>query len=548
MKQLSLLLLILLIGFSGFGKPVTKSEARDFVSGYLLFTNNEEYTISAIDELKTDEVITAFVVHLNPTGFLMVSANDKVEPLLAYSFESKFASPEKWPEHINWWIKNTNQKVLKKINDNSTQKNSGWELDKQLKSANVIAVAPLLNVRWDQGSRWNQFCPPDEKGPGGYTYVGCVAVSMAQAMSKYKSPTIGIGKASYVHSTYGTQTVNFLNEAPYYWDSMPATSANEHNARLLYHCAVTVNMDFGADGSGAYTQTAAGALKSYFNYSKSTKSMDRVDDDELWKSMLIENLSAGYPLIYNGDGNNGQAGHAWNIDGVDASGLFHVNWGWSGSMNGYYNINNLAPGSNDFTKNQGAIFGIKPKVQGPLDITLDKTSVREKLPAGSFVANVLVDDEFPDNPYTYHLKGNPMVIGNGYAAPKFYIENDSLKTTETFDFNKRQSYILFIEAVDTLGNSLEKMFEIMIDQAVGVPTLPEANGFKYYPNPFTSVLTIENELQSELLLYNIRGEKVYASILENGSTTMDLGHLSKGLYLIHVTNSEGTFYQKLFKQ
>ena len=548
MKQFSLLLLMLLIGFSGFGKPVTKTEARDFVSGYLLFTNNEAYTISAIDELKTDEVITAFVVHLNPTGFLMVSANDKVEPLLAYSYESNFASPEIWPEHINWWIKNTNRKVLKKINDNTTQKHKGWEPDSRLKSANVVTVAPLLSVRWDQGRNWNQFCPADEKGPGGYTYVGCVAVSMAQAMSMYKAPSQGIGKATYLHKTYGTQTVDFDKEAPYIWDSMPTTSANAHNARLLYHCAVTVNMDFGADGSGAHTKSAAGALKAYFNYSKTTISMDRVDDDELWKNMLIENLSAGYPLIYNGDGDNGQAGHAWNIDGVDASGLFHVNWGWSGSMNGYFNINNLAPGSNDFTKNQGAIFGIKPKVPGPLDIIIDNTSVREKLPAGTFVANVFVDDEYPGNPYTYHLKGNPMIIGNGYATPKFYIENDSLKTTETFDFKKRQSYILFIEAVDTLGNSLEKMFEIMIDQAVGVPALPDANGFKFYPNPFTSMVTFENELQSELLLYNIRGEKIYSSILQNGNTTLDLSHLSKGLYLIHFTNREGTFYYKLFKQ
>lgn len=547
MKKLSILILALGLWFSGQAKTVQQAQAKAFAERFIAQQQLNDYTLAGIEAISHQQQLTQYLVRLKPTGFILLSADDTVEPLLAYSFENEALSPREWPEHMAWWMEETSEKILYKTKETGTLRHKGWDEGDQLKSANAITVQPLIPVRWDQGSRWNQFCPPDEKGPGGFAYVGCVAVSMAQAMSKYKAPAYGNGKASYIHDTYGTQTVDFSKEAPYQWDSMPATSPNEHNARLLYHCAVTVNMDFGADGSGAYTETASGALKAYFNYSKTTKSVNRVDDDAEWKKILVDNLAAGYPLIYHGDGDNGQAGHAWNIDGVDASGLFHVNWGWSGSMNGYYNINDLAPGSNDFTKNQGAILGIKPKVPGPLDITLEKTSVRENQPAGTPVSAIKVDDEYPDNPYSYQLKGNPVVIGDGYAAPKFYVENDTLKTIEPFSFEKRQSYIVFIQVTDTLGNTLEKMFEIAIEQAVGVPSLRNG-GMKIYPNPADQLIMIEIPLESEVVFYNVQGKKVHSVQLQGGSHTVDVSHLSKGLYVVRLNNHEGSWQEKIFKQ
>jgi hypothetical protein len=547
MKKLTIIALLLGCWFFTQAKTVQQAQIRLFAERFISEQASDNYEIASIEAIHYQQAITKYLVRLSPTGFILLSADDTVEPLLAYSFENEALSPREWPEHMAWWMNETSEKILFKTKDTEALRHKGWDEGAQLKSANVITVQPLIPVRWDQGNRWNQFCPADEKGPGGYTYVGCVAVSMAQAMSKYKAPTIGNGRASYIHKTYGTQTVDFSKEAPYYWDSMPSGSANEHNARLLYHCAVTVNMDFGADGSGAYTETASGALKAYFNYSKTTKSVNRVDDDEEWKKILIDNLAAGYPLIYHGDGNNGQAGHAWNIDGVDVSGLFHVNWGWSGSMNGYYNINDLAPGSNDFTKNQGAILGIKPKVPGPIDISLEKTSVRENKPAGTPVSAIHIDDEYPENPYTYQLKGNPVVIGDGYAAPKFYVENDTLKTIEPFDFDKRQSYIVFIQVADTLGNTLEKMFEIAIEQAVGVPSMRNA-GMKIYPNPFNQMVMIETPIESEAAFFSILGKKVYSVQLESGTHSVDVSHLPKGLYMVRMNNREGSWQEKIFKQ
>ena len=60
-----------------------------------------------------------------------------------------------------------------------------------------LQLLRLINVTWNQGNGWNRFCPEDEEGPGGHVYAGCVAVSMAQAMSVFGAPSKGKGSYQY---------------------------------------------------------------------------------------------------------------------------------------------------------------------------------------------------------------------------------------------------------------------------------------------------------------------------------------------------------------
>jgi hypothetical protein len=550
MRTLFYIVILQIFALSLYANNTNKQRAIDFAEKFIELNSKNSYSIQSVKELSHNNIATSYLLNLNPTGFIIISANEKVEPLIGYSFESHSTSQDTWPDQFKWWIDNTQENIFSTIQYKNSKKHPGWDIENntKLKSVQVNTVSPLLNSRWDQGRNWNMFCPEDEDGPGGRAWVGCVAVSMAQAMYYYKYPVKGRGKASYVHDDYGTQMVNFDNIEPYQWSEMPATSANEHNAALLYHAAVTVNMDFGADGSGAYTRTAASAMKSYFNYSKTTRSVDRVKDDEEWKSLLIDELMKGHPIIYHGNGDNNEPGHAWNIDGVDAQGLFHNNWGWSGSMNGYYNINNLAPGSNDFNYNQGAIIGIKPKEAGPIDIVLSNNSVKEKRPAGTFVGIVSIDDEMPDTLYSYSLKGNPIIIGNGgYAEAKFYIENDSLKTKEEFDHEKRTFYTLFIEVSDTRGNSFEKKFEINIESTVSTTKISNNKTFKVYPNPFSQTISIETGSKGKVIVYNLQGQIMKSFNVNETINSSDLSNLQRGSYIIEFTNDNGSSYQRIMK-
>ncbi|NTW25637.1 MAG: T9SS type A sorting domain-containing protein, partial [Lentimicrobium sp.] len=83
---------------------------------------------------------------------------------------------------------------------------------------------------------------------------------------------------------------------------------------------------------------------------------DEYSDSE-WAALLMQNLDNGWPMYYHGFGSGG---HAFNVDGYQGTDYFHFNWGWSGSYNGYFYLNNLNPGGNNFTEGQGAIVNFIP--------------------------------------------------------------------------------------------------------------------------------------------------------------------------------------------
>ena len=202
--------------------------------------------------------------------------------------------------------------------------------------------------------------------------------AMAQAMSVYQYPLKGKGTYSYTHPDYGSIIVRFDKEPEYAWDSMAVDTPDNHNARLLYHAAVTVSMNFGPDASGSFTSRIPNALINYFGYYKSAKRVARYANMDEWIQLLGNELLAGRPLVYSGDNDDGEPGHAFNIDGVTNDGYFHVNWGWSGKYNGYFTLNNLNPGSNEFSAHHEAVINIRPPVYAPTDLDLTKTTVKKE--------------------------------------------------------------------------------------------------------------------------------------------------------------------------
>ena len=138
-------------------------------------------------------------------------------------------------------------------------------------------------------------------------------------------------------------------------------------ATLMYHCGVSVDMNYSPDSSGAGSEIVAEALKNYFNYSMETVHYYRSGfSDSDWIAMLKYDLDLSRPIWYRGKGSGG--GHAFVFDGYSSGNYFHVNWGWGGYCDEYYVINNLNPGpggigsgSNGiYNDNQAAIFGIRP--------------------------------------------------------------------------------------------------------------------------------------------------------------------------------------------
>lgn len=207
-------------------------------------------------------------------------------------------------------------------------------------TSNVV-VEPLLgNIMWDQGFPFDQLCPSG-------TPVGCVATAMAQVMYYWRWPEQGMGQHTYKYGGI-THTVDF-SAATYDWDLMydrydgsNSEAANDEVAKLSYHCGVSIDMQYGAGGSGAWTEYLSHALTNYFSYNPNCGIAYRTDMSYTdWTAALNRELLEGRPIIF--AGTSDQGGHAFVIDGINAEGLYHVNWGWGGYYNGYYDICILNP-------------------------------------------------------------------------------------------------------------------------------------------------------------------------------------------------------------
>ena len=129
-------------------------------------------------------------------------------------------------------------------------------------------------------------------------------------------------------------------------------------------------------GSGTTTFAMAQGLLSYFYYNKNTmryKSRSFYSDDD-WEDMMYAEVKEKLPVLYAGSTASG-TGHAFVLDGYNAdSEKFHVNWGWSGSYNGYFSLTAtpaLTPNGTgigggvageSYTASQAAVIGIKPEI------------------------------------------------------------------------------------------------------------------------------------------------------------------------------------------
>jgi hypothetical protein len=317
-----------------------------------------------------------YVFNLDSTGFVIISGDDAARPVLGYSFESSF-DPGNMPINVRKWMEDYKKQIDYAIINHleaTPEIASEWDLYRSGMGMPTAAVSttvnPLVNTRWDQSPNYNALCP-------GGSVTGCVATGMAQIMKYWNYPANGSGFHSYNHETYGTISANF-GSATYNWASMPntLTGPNDAVATLMYHCGVGVDMDYSPEVSGAfvvsaYTNTencAEFALKNYFGYKASMQGLlSSAYTSSQWTTMLKNELTSGRPILYAGFGSGG--GHCFVCDGVDGSGNFHFNWGWSGYYDGYFALNAMNPGgtgtgggSGGYNSNHQAIIGIEPPV------------------------------------------------------------------------------------------------------------------------------------------------------------------------------------------
>jgi len=370
MKKFIFTLVFVVLGFSLSADPVSMVTARkialNFFSHYV--SDKADYSISDVITRQNSGTNTFYVFNFSAGGFIIVSADDAAIPVLGYS-ENGTYNENTLPVQMTDWLEDYSAEIKYIIDQkiDNTQTLIEWS---KILSTSIPAitkvVTPLCLTSWNQDCYYNQLCPTATGGPCNKVYAGCVATAMAQIMKKWNWPATGTGSHSYTHATYGTLSANF-GTTTYNWANMPAnlvsgstTAQKTAVATLIYHCGVSVDMDYDPSGSGAYSQIVPNALINYFGYKNTAQDVYLADYTTTnWRNLLKAELDAGRPIQYSGS--TGSMGHAFVCDGYNASNQFHFNWGWSGYDDGYFAIGALNPTGYQFNTDNMAIIGIEPQ-------------------------------------------------------------------------------------------------------------------------------------------------------------------------------------------
>ena len=301
-------------------------------------------------------------------GSVFVSADDVARPILGFTDEPFDVTvvPDGLAYYLRYYARQIEfaqeNKLEPEMEVTSEWRHvaiDGFENDNRSTRGDI---APLITTNWNQDNPYNLRCPAANGGPGGHVYAGCVATAMSMVMKKWNWPDHGQGSHSYTPQGYPTQSVDF--ESTYYnWNNMPNACNNSNYqdvALLMWHCGVAVDMQYGVQGSGAYSQDVPDAIANYFRYTEHASRLDRdLYSKADWEAMLLRNLEYGFPLYYSGSDPTG--GHAFVCCGYrESDNKYYFNWGWSGYFNNYFAIDALNTPSGNFNNNQAAIFDFIP--------------------------------------------------------------------------------------------------------------------------------------------------------------------------------------------
>jgi hypothetical protein len=337
-------------------KEVSLADAEKAAKNFIYITLNKYGQGTTPDEIRlsdpyvyeVDGQAAFYAFDLNP-GFVIISGDDAFTPVIGYSFEGEFVFDEAIPNYKGFLLNYVGQ--IQYIRDNKLDADPEFTaLWSEIMVDDITAVPvtrerdvePLLQSTWDQGSPYNLLCPEDSQGPGGHTWVGCVATAMAQIMYYWRYPANGTDDHCYTPSMiYGPQCADFENTY-YQWEGMINSIDNKNpipNAELQYHCAVSVNMNFGPDGSGSQSYIVPNRLDQFWRYNDAEYLEKNNYSNTTWINMLKDEIDAAHPLYYSGYSAQG-GGHAFVCDGYQGNN-FHFNFGWSGSGNGYYSLSDV---------------------------------------------------------------------------------------------------------------------------------------------------------------------------------------------------------------
>ncbi len=274
MKTVNTIFFFLILSVIAVGQSVTQKDAANVAENFFkhqyfrTYQQKSEKVISEMLEYKFNNQSSLYVANFENGGFVILSSENTVFPIIGYSYVGKI-NLNQLPVQMQEWLDGQSAQIIEVRNSSNKSIHPLWNTfsneSNYSQSKNIRSVNPLLTTTWGQGNPYNMYCP-QVPATQQRTVVGCVALAMGQVMKYYNYPEQGVGEGF----TFWTDTMwaNY-GETTYRWSEMTDVANDQSKdaiATLLFHCGVSVYMNYGVNGSGTQSDYIPWALINNFKY------------------------------------------------------------------------------------------------------------------------------------------------------------------------------------------------------------------------------------------------------------------------------------------
>lgn len=376
MKKILFLAALLITVMQAWAAPVDEASARTTAQRFLL-SQVDQGRLSARAVHKVElglampgskqAATPAFYVFNAHGSFVIVSGDDRARPVLACG-DGEVTDLQRLPANMRFWL-SFYQRQLQYLQEHP-------DLDaasiSRRSPSRAASVNPLVTAQWSQNAPyWNE-CPVYGTDT---CYTGCAATALAMVFHYWKYPKQQTPAVpAYTTDQYGAELAE-LPPTVFDWNNMldryvagnftPDQAAAV--AHLMRYIGQAEMMDYTISGSGALIDDIMRAVL-LFEYDENAQVYYMTDalglpnySDAQWTAMIQNELAQGRPIVYCAYDNYDGGGHAFNVDGYDATDdTYHVNWGWGGRGNGFFALNAFSYGDYTFGTSQQMVVGIQP--------------------------------------------------------------------------------------------------------------------------------------------------------------------------------------------
>ena len=312
-----------------------------------------------------------YVFEGNDGGFVILAADDRVNPVIGWSAKGGYL-PEDMPLNMRSWL-GLWEDIIDGVRAGRVRPQMGaveeWERVEKGQIPCYDSERQYETAKWGQDDPFNRFCPEFN---GVISASGCVATATAILMRYHQWPEAGHGELpsyTYINDEGQERTVFGLTLGNVYdWENMPLTvdpettdEQKDQIARLIADVGIMAQSSYYPSGTGAHPSTVSLGIVEHFYYDASAFNyMKEYFSDDVWLSMIYDNLNNVGPVLYSGYAPDG--GHAFVVDGYNSKGEFSINWGWKGRGNGFFTF----PAFDDYTAGHQALLNFKKDEGGKI--------------------------------------------------------------------------------------------------------------------------------------------------------------------------------------